>query len=98
MSSDIKIVYDSTRRPSDSRTRGFTNSSSSTHKRQSSSDVKRNDLRQHTVVHPTLKILTLSTLISSCLFLNPLAFICALPALYYTFKTVRYNCTVDTPE
>ena len=36
-------------------------------------------------IHPTLKILTVASVVNSCLFLNLLAFVCVLPAIYYTF-------------
>lgn len=45
----------------------------------------RNDTRQPTTIHPTLKNLTVVSLVTSCMSLNLLAFVCVLPAIYYTF-------------
>ena len=78
------VVYDSTRKTRVNRPRGFTISGQQNRRRSSTVPVVTDDGGVQTI-HPTLKILTVASVVNSCLFLNLLAFVCILPAIYYTF-------------
>ena len=82
-SNTFKIVFDSTK---GSKLSEF--SSSSQHKLNIDTSAENGGGSTAQPIHPTLKSLTMASAVASCLFLNPLALVCVLPAIYYTFCKV----------
>ena len=79
------VVYDSTRKTRVNRPRGFTISGQQNRRQSSTVPVVTDGGSGAQTIHPTLKILTVASVVNSCLFLNLLAVVCVLPAIYYTF-------------
>ena len=87
MSSKAKpVVYYSTRKTRRNRPRGFTSSQQQPRRPSGPPPPdERDDEAQP--IHPTMKVLTVASALASCLFFNPLAFSCVIPAIYYSFCT-----------